>query len=103
MHSGRSSRSLTPAASLRYRPTLPMNVLVTGGCGFIGSNLVKLLRRVRPDWTVVNLDQLTGTSGLVVGNEYTLELFRAERHVTQSNFRIETNLEFTDCGFAVAR
>jgi fibro-slime domain-containing protein len=51
----------------------------------------------------VNLDELMGTLGLVPGNEYTLELFRAERHVTQSNFRVETNLEFTDCGFAVAR
>ena len=36
-----------------------MNVLVTGGAGFIGSNLVRLLRRERPDWTVVNLDKLT--------------------------------------------
>ena len=36
-----------------------MNVLVTGGAGFIGSNLVRLLRRDRPDWTVVNLDKLT--------------------------------------------
>jgi dTDP-glucose 4,6-dehydratase len=34
-------------------------VLVTGGAGFIGSNLVRLLRRERPDWTVVNLDKLT--------------------------------------------
>jgi len=34
-------------------------VLVTGGAGFIGSNLVRLLRRERPDWTVVNLDLLT--------------------------------------------
>jgi dTDP-glucose 4,6-dehydratase len=34
-------------------------VLVTGGAGFIGSNLVRLLRTERPDWTVVNLDLLT--------------------------------------------
>jgi dTDP-glucose 4,6-dehydratase len=34
-------------------------VLVTGGAGFIGSNLVRLLRSERPDWTVVNLDKLT--------------------------------------------
>ena len=34
-------------------------VLVTGGAGFIGSNLARLLRRERPDWTVVNLDKLT--------------------------------------------
>jgi dTDP-glucose 4,6-dehydratase len=36
-----------------------VNVLVTGGAGFIGSNFVRLLRRERPDWTVVNLDKLT--------------------------------------------
>jgi dTDP-glucose 4,6-dehydratase len=36
-----------------------MNVLLTGGCGFIGSNLVRLLLSERPDWRVVNLDKLT--------------------------------------------
>ncbi|XXF80661.1 dTDP-glucose 4,6-dehydratase [Myxococcaceae bacterium GXIMD 01537] len=41
-----------------------MNVLVTGGCGFIGSNLVKYLRRVRPEWTVINLDKLTYAGNL---------------------------------------
>jgi len=34
-------------------------VLVTGGCGFIGSNFVRLLLAERPDWTVINLDLLT--------------------------------------------
>ncbi|MFP2926143.1 dTDP-glucose 4,6-dehydratase [Pyxidicoccus sp. 3LG] len=41
-----------------------MNVLVTGGCGFIGSNLVKYLRRERPDWKIVNLDKLTYAGNL---------------------------------------
>ncbi|MCP3064539.1 dTDP-glucose 4,6-dehydratase [Myxococcus sp. K38C18041901] len=41
-----------------------MNVMVTGGCGFIGSNLVRYLRRERPDWTVLNLDQLTYAGNL---------------------------------------
>ncbi len=36
-----------------------MNVLVTGGCGFIGSNLVRLVLDARPTWRVVNLDKLT--------------------------------------------
>ena len=34
-------------------------VLLTGGAGFIGSNLLRLLRKERPDWTLVNLDKLT--------------------------------------------
>jgi dTDP-glucose 4,6-dehydratase len=41
-----------------------MNVLVTGGCGFIGSNLVRYLRQVRPDWKIVNLDKLTYAGNL---------------------------------------
>ncbi|RKH44525.1 dTDP-glucose 4,6-dehydratase [Corallococcus sicarius] len=41
-----------------------MNVLVTGGCGFIGSNLVRYLLRERPDWKVVNLDRLTYAGNL---------------------------------------
>jgi dTDP-glucose 4,6-dehydratase len=36
-----------------------MNVLVTGGSGFIGSNLVRLVLAERPGWRVVNLDKLT--------------------------------------------
>lgn len=41
-----------------------MHVLVTGGCGFIGSNLVRHLRRVRPEWTILNLDKLTYAGNL---------------------------------------
>jgi len=36
-----------------------MNVLVTGGAGFIGSNLVRLILAERPGGRVVNLDKLT--------------------------------------------
>jgi len=36
-----------------------VNVLLTGGCGFIGSNLVRLLLAERPGWRIVNLDRLT--------------------------------------------
>jgi dTDP-glucose 4,6-dehydratase len=36
-----------------------MKVLLTGGSGFIGSNLVRLLLAERPDWRIVNLDKLT--------------------------------------------
>jgi dTDP-glucose 4,6-dehydratase len=34
-------------------------VLVTGGCGFIGSNFIRMLLAKRPDWEIVNLDRLT--------------------------------------------
>ncbi len=36
-----------------------MRILVTGGCGFIGSNFVRLLLSARPAWTVHNVDALT--------------------------------------------
>ena len=42
----------------------------------------------------VNLDTL----GLTHGTEYDIELFNAERHTTGSNFRVDTNLAFTNCG-----
>ena len=38
-------------------------VLVTGGCGFIGSHFVRLLLQ-RPGWRVVNLDKLTYAGSL---------------------------------------
>jgi len=36
-----------------------MKVLVTGGAGFMGSNFVRYLQRVRSDWPIVVLDKLT--------------------------------------------
>jgi dTDP-glucose 4,6-dehydratase len=34
-------------------------ILVTGGCGFIGSNFVRYIIRERPEWAIVNLDSLS--------------------------------------------
>lgn len=36
-----------------------MRLLVTGGCGFIGTNFIRLMHDGHPDWTIVNLDLLT--------------------------------------------
>ena len=36
-----------------------MQLLVTGGLGFIGSNFVRLILAERPSWRVVNLDAVT--------------------------------------------
>ena len=47
----------------------------------------------------VNLDAL----GLTPMSTYRLDFFWAERHLTQSNFRIDTSLEFIDCGLEPVR
>ena len=39
-------------------------LLVTGGCGFIGSQFIKLLWRERPQYSVINLDLLTYAGNL---------------------------------------
>jgi dTDP-glucose 4,6-dehydratase len=41
------------------------SVLVTGGCGFIGANFVRLLNARFPHWRVVNLDKLTYAGNLL--------------------------------------
>ena len=35
------------------------NHLITGGCGFIGTNFIRHALAVRPDWSIINLDALT--------------------------------------------
>lgn len=41
-----------------------MKILVTGGCGFIGSHFIRVVLTERPDWEVVNLDALTYAGNL---------------------------------------
>lgn len=45
-----------------------MNIIVTGGAGFIGSNFVHHVYKERPDWNITVLDALT-----YAGNEANLE------------------------------
>ena len=52
-----------------------IRILVTGGAGFIGSNLIRLLLAERPDVEVVNLDLLT-----YAGNLANLRDVSAERY-----------------------
>jgi fibro-slime domain-containing protein len=49
----------------------------------------------------ISLDLLAPALGISVGNNYNIEIFNAERHTVQSNFRIDTNLSFTNCGTIV--
>jgi len=41
-----------------------MNLLVTGGAGFIGSNFIRHIRQEHPDWEITNLDKLTYAGNL---------------------------------------
>lgn len=41
-----------------------MKLLVTGGCGFIGSNFIRFALESRPDLSIVNLDLLTYSGNL---------------------------------------
>jgi fibro-slime domain-containing protein len=49
----------------------------------------------------VSLDTEAANLGITKGKVYPLDLFHAERHSVASNFRIDTNLEFVDCGIIV--
>jgi fibro-slime domain-containing protein len=62
--------------------------------GYINRKLVINLGGIhQAEEATVNLDQMASQLGLVVGNSYTLDLFGAERHVTQSHYRIETTID----------
>lgn len=41
-----------------------MRLLVTGGCGFIGSNFIRHVIQERPKWKIINLDFLTYAGNL---------------------------------------
>ncbi|HXU82939.1 MAG TPA: fibro-slime domain-containing protein [Polyangia bacterium] len=66
---------------------------------FINKKLALDLGGLHPQATgTVNLDQAAATLGITKGKIYPMELFHAERHSTQSHFRVDTNFAFVDCG-----
>jgi fibro-slime domain-containing protein len=70
---------------------------------FINNKLAIDLGGLHPQASLsVSLDAAAAMLGIKVGNAYNLDLFHAERHTDQSNFRVDTNLEFTNCGTIIA-
>ncbi|MGZ3474929.1 MAG: fibro-slime domain-containing protein, partial [Polyangiales bacterium] len=49
----------------------------------------------------IDLDARAGELGITKGKVYQLDFFFAERHTTESNFRIDTTLDFVDCGSGI--
>lgn len=45
-----------------------------------------------PESSTVNLDAQAGALGIIPGGVYTMDIFHAERHTDQSNFRIDTTI-----------
>ncbi len=69
---------------------------------FINGRLALDLGGLHPEVSgTVNLDKEAGALGLTKGMNYPLDLFHAERHTHDSNFRVDTNLHFTNCGSIV--
>ena len=49
----------------------------------------------------VDLDAFAASAGIQKGKIYPLDLFFAERHTVASEFRIDTTLDFVDCGTGI--
>lgn len=49
-----------------------------------------------PQTATIDLDDRAGELGIVVGETYPLDFFFAERHTSQSNFRIDTSIACFD-------
>ncbi|MBM9604326.1 dTDP-glucose 4,6-dehydratase [Desulfopila inferna] len=86
-------------------------VLVTGGCGFIGANFIRLLNHRYPQWRIINLDKLTyagnlqNLAGIEEGENYRFirgdicdseriaEIFTEEKINTVVHFAAESHVD----------
>ena len=93
---GREHAAANPDALVRAREQIGDDDLFT----FINGRLAIDLGGVHgPMESEIDLDARAAELGIEVGEVYSLDFFFAERHLTQSNFRIDTTIgDFVDCG-----
>ncbi|MDC0718397.1 fibro-slime domain-containing protein [Nannocystis bainbridge] len=61
---------------------------------FINGKLAIDLGGLHPQLTdTISLDENAGYLGITIGQNYTMDIFHAERHTTDSNFRIDTSIQ----------
>jgi fibro-slime domain-containing protein len=69
---------------------------------FINRKLAIDLGGLHPEQSdAISLDNVADMLGIVKGETYALDLFHAERHSDESNFRVDTNLAFTNCNIII--
>ncbi|MBI5051079.1 MAG: dTDP-glucose 4,6-dehydratase [Nitrospirae bacterium] len=68
-----------------------MRLLITGGCGFIGSNFIRYILKKYPDYTIINLDALT-----YAGNPENLKDIKNDKRYHFRHGRIEDVSLVTD-------
>ncbi|MDR0476841.1 MAG: dTDP-glucose 4,6-dehydratase [Desulfobulbaceae bacterium] len=91
-------------------------ILVTGGCGFIGANFVRLIHAERPGWRIINVDKLTyagnpqNLAGIEEGENYRFvrvdicdapamrQLFFEEKVDTVAHFAAESHVDRSIAG-----
>ena len=56
-------------------------LMVTGGAGFIGTNFIRYILAMRPDWHVVNLDVLTYAGNLANFQDFSPSLVQRHRFI----------------------
>jgi fibro-slime domain-containing protein len=66
---------------------------------FINGRLAIDLGGLHPPATsTLELDSAREKLGIETGHDYAFDLFHAERHFSSSNFRVDTTIEFSECG-----
>jgi fibro-slime domain-containing protein len=69
---------------------------------FINGKLALDLGGLHPQASgTIDLDASAGALGITKGTDYPLELFHAERHTAASDFRVDTDFAFVNCGIIV--